>query len=70
MGYLNEERARTRRADPKQILPGCQSILALGLRYSNPELENHKRKIKIMEIVIFMFLVMLFMVTIIIIWTK
>jgi epoxyqueuosine reductase len=37
MGYLDEERARTRRADPKQILPGCQSIIVLGLRYSNPE---------------------------------
>jgi epoxyqueuosine reductase len=42
MGYLNEQRTRTRRADPKQILPGCQSIIVLGLRYSNPELENEK----------------------------
>jgi epoxyqueuosine reductase len=42
MGYLNEERARIKRADPKQILPGCQSIVVLGLRYSNPKLENER----------------------------
>ena len=35
-----------------------------------PEAKNHRRKIRIMEVVIFLFLVMLFMVTIIIIWTK
>jgi epoxyqueuosine reductase len=36
MGYLNEDRARARRANPKLILPECQSIIVLGLRYSNP----------------------------------
>lgn len=34
MGYLAEERARRRRADPLQILPECKSILVLGARYS------------------------------------
>ncbi len=37
MGYLATERARQRRADPRQILLGagaqCQSILVVGLRY-------------------------------------
>ncbi|MDH5506842.1 MAG: tRNA epoxyqueuosine(34) reductase QueG [Anaerolineae bacterium] len=36
MGYLATERARERRADPRKILPECQSILVLGLRYANP----------------------------------
>jgi len=34
MNYLAEERSRTRRADPKQILPECQSILVLAMPYS------------------------------------
>jgi len=33
MNYLAEERSRTRRADPKQILPECKSILVLALPY-------------------------------------
>jgi epoxyqueuosine reductase len=33
MGYLAKETARQRRADPRQILPDCQSILVLGMRY-------------------------------------
>jgi epoxyqueuosine reductase len=33
MAYLAEERARQRRADPRLILPECQSILVLGLPY-------------------------------------
>ena len=37
MGYLASERARQRRADPREILPECQSILVLGLRYPTPE---------------------------------
>ena len=40
MDYLSEARARARRADPKLILPGCQSIIVLGLRYANPELAS------------------------------
>jgi epoxyqueuosine reductase len=40
MDYLSEGRARARRADPILVLPGCQSIIALGLRYSNPEVES------------------------------
>jgi len=33
MDYLASERSRTRRADPKQILPECKSILILALPY-------------------------------------
>ncbi len=36
MAYLATERARLRRADPLQVLPECQSILVLGIRYSKP----------------------------------
>jgi epoxyqueuosine reductase len=34
MNYLAEERSRIRRADPKQILPECKSILVLAMPYS------------------------------------
>jgi epoxyqueuosine reductase len=34
MQYLAEERNRIRRADPKQILPECKSILVLALPYT------------------------------------
>ena len=37
MQYLAEERSRIRRADPKQILPECKSILVLALPYLNSE---------------------------------
>jgi len=37
MGYLATERAVQRRADPREILPECRSILVLGLRYSRPD---------------------------------
>lgn len=33
MAYLATERARQRRADPRQILPECRSILVLAVRY-------------------------------------
>jgi len=33
MKYLAEERSRTRRADPKQILPECNSMLVLAMPY-------------------------------------
>jgi epoxyqueuosine reductase len=33
MAYLATERAQTRRADPRQILPECKSILVLGVPY-------------------------------------
>jgi epoxyqueuosine reductase len=36
MEYLGTAPARQRRADPRQILPECTSILALGIRYSDP----------------------------------
>jgi epoxyqueuosine reductase len=36
MGYLEDEASRARRADPRLILPECQSILVLGIRYDAP----------------------------------
>jgi epoxyqueuosine reductase len=36
MAYLANERARQRRADPRLILPECQSILVLGMPYDPP----------------------------------
>ena len=36
MDYLATERSRTRRADPKQILPECKSILVLATAYPSP----------------------------------
>jgi len=36
MGYLANERSRTHRADPCQILPECQSILVLAAPYADP----------------------------------
>ena len=36
MTYLANDRSRTRRADPKQILPECKSILVLATPYPSP----------------------------------
>jgi epoxyqueuosine reductase len=36
MAYLASKRSRQRRADPRQILPECRSILVLGMRYASP----------------------------------
>ena len=36
MNYLADERSRTRRADPREILPECKSILVLATPYSPP----------------------------------
>ena len=36
MNYLATERSRARRADPREILPECQSILVLATPYSSP----------------------------------
>jgi epoxyqueuosine reductase len=36
MDYLATERSRTRRTDPRQILPECQSILVLATPYNPP----------------------------------
>jgi epoxyqueuosine reductase len=33
MQYLDEERSRIRRADPKEILPECKSVLVLAIPY-------------------------------------
>ena len=37
MGYLANERNRERRADPRKILPECQSILVLAAPYADPK---------------------------------
>jgi epoxyqueuosine reductase len=37
MRYLASARALERRADPREILPECESILVLGMRYSPAE---------------------------------
>ena len=37
MAYLAAPDARQRRADPREILPECQSILVLGIHYSPPK---------------------------------
>lgn len=36
MNYLGTDRSRTRRADPREIMPGCKSILVLATPYSPP----------------------------------
>ncbi len=36
MRYLETERARNLRRDPRQVLPGCRSILVLGMCYPPP----------------------------------
>lgn len=41
MHYLETERARLRRSDPRQILPECRSILVLGIRYPSPGTEQN-----------------------------
>jgi epoxyqueuosine reductase len=42
MGYLADETSRARRADPRLILPECQSILVLGTPYSPAKLKRDK----------------------------
>jgi epoxyqueuosine reductase len=41
MAYLAEERNRIRRADPKQILPECKSILVLAIPYAPLRPDEH-----------------------------
>jgi epoxyqueuosine reductase len=36
MNYLANDRSRLRRADPREILPECKSILVLATPYSSP----------------------------------
>jgi epoxyqueuosine reductase len=40
MDYLASDRSRTRRANPREILPECQSILVLATPYSPPDPES------------------------------
>ncbi len=40
MTYMATERNRQRRADPRRILPECQSIVVLGMRYEAPPAED------------------------------
>jgi epoxyqueuosine reductase len=46
MNYLADDRSRARRADPRLILPGCKSILALAIPYSAPRLSSTSGKDK------------------------
>ena len=39
MGYLGDDRALERRADPRRILPECRSILVVGMPYNPPPVE-------------------------------
>ena len=39
MDYLATERSRSRRSDPRAILPECRSVLVLGVRYPTPKAE-------------------------------
>ena len=41
MHYLADERSRTRRANPLEILPECKSILVLATPYSPPKENDH-----------------------------
>lgn len=47
MDYLASERSRIRRADPKQILPECKSILVLALPYENSEFKIQNLEFRI-----------------------
>ena len=44
MHYLADERARTRRADSRQILPECKSILVLAAPYADPKFAEASEK--------------------------
>ena len=41
MNYLAEDRSRLRRADPREILPECKSILVLATPYNSPHPRAH-----------------------------
>ncbi|MBM4425826.1 MAG: tRNA epoxyqueuosine(34) reductase QueG [Chloroflexi bacterium] len=47
MDYLASERSRSRRADPKIILPECKSILVLALPYTNTEFRTQNSEFSI-----------------------
>ena len=47
MQYLAEERSRIRRANPKEILPECKSILVLAMPYANSEFRIQNSEFKI-----------------------
>lgn len=44
MDYLANERSRTRRANPREILPECKSILVLATAYNPPLPAKHPRR--------------------------
>lgn len=47
MSYLGTERARKRRANPREILPECKSILVLAVPYNNPTSNPHPTEVKL-----------------------
>ena len=46
MDYLASERSRSRRADPKLILPECKSILVLAFPYQKPDLTGFQKPVR------------------------
>lgn len=42
MDYLSSQRSLLRRADPRQILPQCRSILVLAAPYNPPQAQPHQ----------------------------
>jgi epoxyqueuosine reductase len=44
MGYLDTPRSRDHHGHPEQVLPGCRSVIALGLRYPAPVPEPRGEK--------------------------
>ena len=45
MDYLANERSRARRADPREILPECKSILVLATPYTPPTSRQSSRNV-------------------------
>jgi epoxyqueuosine reductase len=45
MGWMSTERALRRRADPREILPACESILVLGVPYPAPREPNRPGRV-------------------------
>lgn len=42
MQWIDAERSRERRSDPRKILPECKSIISLGIPYADPQKVNGK----------------------------
>ncbi len=49
MDYLASDRSRSRRADPRLVLPECKSILVLALPYTDPKTAPVKESVNVIE---------------------